>query len=140
MAVCKVEPERTATNRPFGIDPEDFERTLRGAGTELRDLLGKAGVYLDRVDHASVSSLASLLGQFVQPERPRPPKPEGETTGETGSGVWVIYNIDDIGEASFDQVFPSELEALRAHRDNTDDRRRVRFLPYVVPASVLDLP
>nr|WP_330232222.1 hypothetical protein [Nocardia sp. NBC_00508] len=52
----------------------------------------------------------------------------------------MIYNIDDIGEASFDQVFPSELEALRAHRDNTDDRRRVRFLPYVVPASVLDLP
>ncbi|MEU4343650.1 hypothetical protein AB0H00_20675 [Nocardia sp. NPDC023852] len=128
------------TNGPFGIDPEDFERALRGAGTELRDLLGKAGVYLDRIDHASVSSLASLLGQFVQPERPRPAKPESETTGETGSGVWAIYSIDDAGEARVDQVFPSELEALRAHRDNTDDRRRVRFLPYGVPASVLDLP
>ncbi|WP_431966099.1 hypothetical protein [Nocardia sp. bgisy134] len=128
------------TNGPFGIDPEDFERALREAGTELRDLLGKAGVYLDRVDHASVGSLASLLGQFVQPERPRPPKPEGETTGETGSGVWAIYSIDDIGEARVDQVFPSELEALRAHRDNTDARRRVRFLPYGVPVSVLDAP
>jgi hypothetical protein len=129
-----------ATNGPFGIDPEDFERALRGAGTELRDLIGKAGVYLDRVDQASLGSLASLFGQFVQPERPRPPKAEGETTGETGSGVWAIYSIDDIGEARVDQVFPSELEALRAHRDNTDARRRVRFLPYGVPASVLDAP
>ncbi|MGK8557576.1 hypothetical protein [Nocardia gipuzkoensis] len=129
-----------ATNGPFGIDPEDFERALRAAGNELRDLLGKAGVYLDRVDHASASSLASLLDQFIQPERPRPPKPEGETTGETGSGVWAIYSIDDNGQARVDQVFPSELEALRAHRDNTDDRRRVRFLPYGVPASVLDAP
>ncbi|WP_067857048.1 hypothetical protein [Nocardia shimofusensis] len=129
-----------ATNGPFGIDPEDFERALREAGTELRDLIGKAGGYLDRVDNASVGSLASLLGQFVQPERPRPPKPEGETAGETGSGVWAIYSIDDTGEARVDQVFPSELEALRAHRDNTDARRRVRFLPYGVPASVLDAP
>ncbi|MGW4093627.1 hypothetical protein [Nocardia sp. NPDC004750] len=128
------------TNGPFGIDPEDFERALRGAGTELRDLLGKAGVYLDRVDHATVGSLASLLGQFVQPQQPRPPQPEGETTGETGSGVWVIYRVDDIGEAKVEQVFPNELEALRAHRDNIDDRRRVRFLPYGVPASVLDAP
>ncbi|WP_068067822.1 hypothetical protein [Nocardia xishanensis] len=128
------------TNGPFGIDPEDFERALRGAGAELRDLLGKAGVYLDRVDHASVGSLASFLGQFVQPERPRPPQPEGETAGETGSGVWAIYSVDDNGEAAVDQVFPSELEALRAHRDNTDARRRVRFLPYGVPVSVLDVP
>ncbi|MEU7769406.1 hypothetical protein AB0B25_30570 [Nocardia sp. NPDC049190] len=88
-------------------------------------MLGKAGVYLARVAHASVGSLASLLGRFVQPERPRPPEPEGET----GSGVWAIYRIDDVGEARIDQVFPSELEALRAHRDSTDDRRRVRFLP-----------
>ncbi|MGW4714211.1 hypothetical protein [Nocardia sp. NPDC004260] len=128
------------TNGPFGIDPEDFERALRGAGTEFRDLLGKAGVYLDRVDHATVGSLASLLGQFVQAQQPRPPQPEGETTGETGSGVWVIYRVDDIGEAKVEQVFPNELEALRAHRDNIDDRRRVRFLPYGVPASVLDAP
>ncbi|MBF6142357.1 hypothetical protein IU436_09740 [Nocardia farcinica] len=128
------------TNGPFGIDPEDFERALREAGTELRDLLGKAGVYLDRVDHTSVAGLTSLLAQFV-PSRPaRPPEPEGEITGESGSGVWVIYRLDDGGEARVDQVFPSELEALRAHRDNTDERRRVRFLPYGVPASVLDAP
>ncbi|MFE5288740.1 hypothetical protein ACFRAQ_27550 [Nocardia sp. NPDC056611] len=126
-----------ATDRPFGIDPEEFERALRAMGIEFRDLLGKAGEYIDR---ASVSTLASLLGQFGQPEGPRPAKPEGETTGETGSGVWVIYSIDDAGEARVEQVFPSELEALRAHRDNTDERRRVRFLPYGVPATALDTP
>ncbi|MFD3745375.1 hypothetical protein [Nocardia sp. NPDC058633] len=129
-----------ANNGPFGIDPEDFERALRGTGTELRDLLGKAGIYLDRVDQVGVSGLASLLGQFIQPQRPRPAAPEEETTGATGSGVWAVYTIDDLGQARVDQVFPNELEALRAHRDNTDDRRRVRFLPYGVPASVLDTP
>ncbi|MCU1641570.1 MAG: hypothetical protein JWN03_1845 [Nocardia sp.] len=124
-----------ANNGPFGIDPEEFERALREAGIDFRDLIGKAGEYIDR---AGSNPLASLLGQFVQPERTRPPKPEAETTGETGSGVWAIFTIGDDGEARVDQVFPSELEALRAHRDNTDDRRRVRFLPYGVPASVLD--
>ncbi|WP_433520581.1 hypothetical protein ACQPZ2_24440 [Nocardia pseudovaccinii] len=121
-----------APDRPFGFDPEEFERALREAGVEFRDLLGKAGEYIDRT---SGSTLASLLGQFVQPTRP--PKPEGETSGETGSGVWVIYSIDDVGEARVEQVFPSELEALRAHRDNTDERRRVRFLPYGVPTTAL---
>ncbi|MFC8381294.1 hypothetical protein [Nocardia sp. NPDC057272] len=129
-----------ATNEPFGIDPQDFERALREAGTELRDLLGKAGDYLSRVDRADVGSLTSLFGPLFQPEQPRPPMPEGETTGDTGSGVWAIFGIDDTGQAGVDQVFPTELEALRAHRDNTDDRRRVRFLPYGVPASVLDEP
>lgn len=129
-----------ANNGPFGIDPEDFERALRGTGTELRDLLAKAGVYLDRVDQVGVGALTSLLGQFVAPQRSRPPAPEGETTGETGSGVWAIYTVDEDGQARIDQVFPNELEALRAHRDNTDDRRRVRFLPYGVPVGVLDAP
>ncbi|WP_067540284.1 hypothetical protein [Nocardia crassostreae] len=124
-----------ATNGPFGIDPEEFERALREAGIEVRDLIAKAGEYLDR---SSANPLASLLGQFIQPERTQSPKTEGPTTGETGSGVWAIYTLDDTGSARVDQVFPTELEALRAHRDNTDDRRRVRFLPYGVPASALD--
>lgn len=126
-----------ATNGPFGIDPEDFERALRGASAEFRELLAKAGVHLDRVDQID---LGSVLGQFFSP-RPTPaPNPEGDTAGDTGSGVWVIFGVDDDGRATVDQVFPTELEALRAHRDNTDDRRRVRFLPYGVPASVLDTP
>lgn len=125
-----------AENGPFGIDPEEFERALREAGIEFRDLIGKASGYLDR---NTVSTLASLFGQFVpQPERTRTPKPEEATTGETGSGVWAIYSVDDASEARVEQVFATELDALRAHRDNTDERRRVRFLPYGVPTSVLD--
>ncbi|PPJ38652.1 hypothetical protein C5E45_07005 [Nocardia nova] len=124
-----------ANNGPFGIDPEEFERALREAEIEFRDLLGKAAGYLDR---STVNSLTSLFGQFVQPERARSPEPDDATTGETGSGVWAIYSVDDAGEARVEQVFPTELEALRAHRDNTDERRKARFLPYGVPASVLD--
>ena len=129
-----------ADNGPFGVDPEDFERALRGTGAELLDMLRKAGISLDRIDQGGFGAVTSLLGQFVQPQKTRPPTPEGETTGETGSGVWAIYTVDDAGQATVDQVFPNELEALRAHRDNTDDRRRVRFLPYGVPATVLDTP
>lgn len=124
-----------ATNGPFGIDPEEFERALREAEIEVRDLLGKAAGYLDRT---TVNSLTSLFGQFVQPDRTRSPEPDDATTGETGSGVWAVYSVDDAGEARVEQVFPTELEALRAHRDNTDERRKVRFLPYGVPTSVLD--
>ncbi|MGA4788903.1 hypothetical protein [Nocardia sp. AB354] len=124
-----------ANNGPFGIDPEEFERALREAEVEFRDLLGKAAEYLDR---STVNSLTSLFGQFVQPDRARTPEPDDATTGETGSGVWAVYSVDDAGEARVEQVFPTELEALRAHRDNTDERRKVRFLPYGVPASVLD--
>ncbi|BAW07278.1 hypothetical protein [Nocardia seriolae] len=127
-----------ASERPFGMDPEELERILREAGIELGDLLGKVGEYIDRASLAT--TLTSLLGQFVQPERTRAPKPEAQTTGETGSGVWVIYTVDDTGGARVEQVFPTELEALRAHRDNTDERRRVRFLPYGVPATALDTP
>ncbi len=126
-----------ASDRPFGIDPEEFERALREAGIELRDLLGRAGEYIDRT---SGTTLSSLFGQFAQPERSRPPEPADEPPAQTGSGVWVIYSIDDTDEARVEQVFPNELEALRAHRDNTDERRRVRFLPFGVPVTALGTP
>jgi hypothetical protein len=35
-------------------------------------------------------------------------------------------------------VYPSELDALRANKNNTDTNRRVRFLPYGIAVSVLD--
>ncbi|MVU77563.1 hypothetical protein GPX89_09960 [Nocardia sp. ET3-3] len=122
-----------ATNGPFGIDPEDLERALREAGIDLRDLLGKASDYLD---HSTANPLSTLLGLLVPPART--PKPESPITGESGNGVWAVYVVDDTGGATVDQVFPTELEALRAHRDNTDPNRRVRFLPYGVTVSALD--
>ena len=42
------------------------------------------------------------------------------------------------GGAHIEQVFPTELDALRANKDNTDPTRRVRFLPYGIAVSVLD--
>ena len=63
---------------------------------------------------------------------------EPETTGETGDGVWAIYTVDDDGGAHIEQVYPTELDALRANKGNTDPTRKVRFLPYGIAVSVLD--
>ncbi|MET0315861.1 MAG: hypothetical protein ABW188_03470, partial [Rhodococcus fascians] len=48
-----------------------------------------------------------------------------------------IYTVSDDG-AAIDQVFATELDALRAHKDNTDPTRKVRFLPYGMSVSALD--
>ncbi len=109
-----------ASNQPFGFDPEDFDRVVRGAGEQLRGALGQFG---------------GLLGDVGR--RPSP-KPEPATTGETGDGVWVIYTVDGVGGASIEQVYSSELDALRANKHNTESTRKVRFLPYGIPVSVLD--
>jgi hypothetical protein len=68
------------------------------------------------------------------------PAPEPETTGETGDGVWVIYTVDGAGGAQVEQVYATELDALRANKHNTDSNRKVRFLPYGIAVSVLDAP
>ena len=44
------------------------------------------------------------------------------------------------GGAHVEEVYPSELEALRANKNNTDPSRKVRFLPYGIGVSVLDAP
>jgi hypothetical protein len=52
--------------------------------------------------------------------------------------VWAIYSVDDDGGAHIEQVYPTELDALRANKNNTDATRKVRFLPYGIAVSVLD--
>jgi hypothetical protein len=52
--------------------------------------------------------------------------------------VWAIYIADDEGKAHVEQVYKTELDALRANKLNTDPNRNVRFLPYGIDASVLD--
>ena len=79
-------------------------------------------------------------GMFDQATRRPRPAPEPETTGQTGDGVWVIYAVNGDGGAQIEQVFATELDALRANKNNTDSSRRVRFLPYGIPTSVLDGP
>ena len=44
------------------------------------------------------------------------------------------------GGAQVEQVYATELDALRANKHNTDGNRRVRFLPYGIAVGVLDEP
>lgn len=116
-------------NNQFGFDPEDFERVAREAGEGLREMFGQAM----KMSGQSGSS-TPWSGLFTPPAKAAQ---EPETTGQKGDGVWTIYTVADDGSASVDQVFATELDALRAHRDNVDPRRKVRFLPYGVSVGIL---
>lgn len=95
----------------FGFGPEDFDSVLRDVSEGLRDAVGRL---------------------FAN-------EPSGsQTTGDTGDGAWAIYTVDDDGSARVEEVHATELDALRANKDNTNPRRKVRFLPYGIAASVLD--
>ncbi|MBN3508658.1 hypothetical protein [Mycolicibacterium nivoides] len=118
---------------PFGFDPEDFDRVAREAGEGLRDAIDGLSKFIANPGQAT--GWAGLLDEVTRFSRPRT---EPETTGEKGDGVWAIYTVDDAGGAHIEQVYPSELEALRANAGNTDPVRRVRFLPYGIAVSVLD--
>ncbi|MEE2034093.1 hypothetical protein [Rhodococcus chondri] len=113
-----------ANNNPFGFDPEDFDRVVRDAGEELREIK-------DRI--------FSFLEQPLAPPRPHTAPTPG-TTGEAGDGVWAVYTLDDDGVARIDQVHATEVDALRTLKGNTDPGRSVRFLPYGMSVSVLDRP
>ncbi|MGE2729037.1 hypothetical protein ACQI4F_06150 [Mycolicibacterium vaccae] len=124
----------SSNNNPFGIDPEDFDRVVREAGEGLRGVLDGLGRFMSTP--AERSGWSSLFDQFAPPAARRA---EPATTGDTGDGVWAIYTVDEAGGAHIEQVYPTELDALRANKDNTDPQRRVRFLPYGIAVSVLDL-
>ncbi|GBE63594.1 hypothetical protein MFM001_00560 [Mycobacterium sp. MFM001] len=113
-------------NGPFGFDPEDFERVLREATEGLRDAFG-------RLLTNERAGWTGFIDEFTRRARPRP-----ETAGEAGDGVWAIYTVDANGGARVEEVYATELDALRANKNNTDPARRVRFLPYGIAVSVLD--
>ena len=123
----------SSNNGPFGLDPEDFERVVREAGEGLRDALDGLGKFVNTSGERAGWSM--LFDEFARGSRTRP---EPETTGETGDGVWAIYTVGEDGGAHIEQVYPTELDALRANKNNTDPARRVRFLPYGIAVSVLD--
>ena len=119
-------------NGPFGFDPDEFDRVLRDASEGLRDAFGK---FLSGSQEKA--GLGILFDEFTRRSRPQP-RPEPETAGEAGDGVWAIYIADGDGKAHVEQVYKTELDALRANKHNTDPNRNVRFLPYGIDVSVLD--
>ncbi|MFM8599637.1 MAG: hypothetical protein ACKOB8_11650 [Mycobacterium sp.] len=121
-------------NGPFGFDPEEFDRVVRETGEGLRDAFDRVGRFLGTPGDRG--GFGSLFDQFVRPT-PRP-RPQPETAGEAGDGVWAIYMSDADGKAHVEQVYKTELDALRANKLNTDPNRSVRFLPYGIDVSVLD--
>jgi hypothetical protein len=120
---------------PFGFDPDEFDRVVREAGQGLRDAFERIGRFLSGSGEGV--GWSAVFNEFSRSARPRRGP---ETTGDTGDGVWVIYTVDRDGGARIEQVHPTELDALRANKNNTDPGRKVRFLPYGMAVSVLDSP
>lgn len=117
----------------FGFEPEDFEQILRDATEGLREAFGGVGrLFTVPNDRAGWSSVFEDLAGRT---RTRP-----ETTGEAGDGVWAIYTVSADGGARVEEVYATELDALRANKNNTSASRKVRFLPYGIAVSVLDDP
>ncbi|MGV9713598.1 hypothetical protein ACWDTI_23385 [Gordonia sp. NPDC003424] len=114
-------------NNPFGMDPEDFDRFAREASEGLKDMVGKF--------FAGQPGQNAFTTMFDTGRRPRPEPP---TTGETGAGVWAVFVVGEHGGARVEQVYATELDALRANKHNTDPKRKVRFLPYGIAVSALD--
>ena len=119
-----------AGNESFGMNPEDMDRFMRGASEQLRGVLGKL--------FEQSGGGAGFSMPFDTGAPGRRPAREPETAGEAGDGAWAIYTVDDDGSARVEQIYASELDALRANKHNTDSSRRVRFLPYGIAVSVLD--
>jgi hypothetical protein len=114
----------------FGFDPEEFDRVIREGSEGLRDVFERIGRFAGPGARTGWSALFDDLS--------RRPRSAPETAGEAGDGVWAIYTMDAAGDARVEQVFATELDALRANKNNVDPQRRVRFLPYGIAVSVLD--
>jgi hypothetical protein len=115
----------------FGFDPEEFDRMIREGSEGLREVLERVGRFVGAPGGRTAwSSIFEDLS--------RRPRSTPETAGEAGDGVWAIYTVDADGGARVEQVYASELEALRANQGNVDPTRKVRFLPYGIAVSVLD--
>jgi hypothetical protein len=115
----------------FGFDPEDFDRVIREGSEGLREVFERIGKFV--AAPAPGMSWSGLFEDMSRRSRPRP-----ETAGEAGDGVWAIYTVDTDGGAHVEQVYATELDALRANKNNVDPKRKVRFLPYGIAVSVLD--
>jgi hypothetical protein len=118
-------------NGRFGFNPEDFDRVIRDASEGLREAV--EGVSRFFTVPSGRGGWSSVFEDLAGRPRSRP-----ETTGETGDGVWAIHTVSADGAARIEEVYATELDALRANKNNTDSSRKVRFVPYGIAVSVLD--
>ncbi|GFG73597.1 hypothetical protein [Mycobacterium botniense] len=118
---------------PFGFTPEEFDRVIRDAGEGLREAFERIGRFF--TGPGDRAGWTAFFEEMARRSRSQP-----ETAGEAGDGVWAIYTVDDNGGAHVEEVYATELDALRANKNNTDPKRKVRFLPYGIAVSALDDP
>jgi hypothetical protein len=117
----------------FGFDPDDLDRVIREGSEGLRDVFERISRFVGPTGgRAGWSAIFEDLS--------RRPRSGPETTGEAGDGVWAIYTVETDGGARVEEVYATELDALRANKNNVDPKRKVRFLPYGIAVSVLDDP
>ncbi len=117
----------------FGFDPEDLDRVIREGSEGVRDAFERVGKFFG--GPGTRMGWSGLFDDLSRRSRPAP-----ETAGEAGDGVWAIYTVDTDGGAHVEQVYATELDALRANKNNTDPTRKVRFLPYGIAVGILDDP
>jgi len=120
-----------AEHGAFGFDPDEFDRVIRESSEGLHDLFERVGKYI--AAPGGRAGWSAVFDDLSQRRRSAP-----ETAGEAGDGVWAIYSVDAEGGAHVEQVYATELDALRANKNNVDPKRKVRFLPYGIAVSVLD--
>lgn len=120
-----------SSNGPFGIDPEEFDRAVREAAESLWGSIDQVSKFFDR--GADLAGWSAVVDNIVRRKPAHAPSTEANA-----SGVWVVYTLTEDGSAHVEEVFPSEIDALRANRNNVDPKRKVRFLPFGVAVSVLD--
>jgi hypothetical protein len=117
---------------PFGFDPDEFDRVIREGSEGLRDVFERISKFV------GAPGARTGWSAFFEDVSGRRSRPAPETAGEAGDGVWAIYTVGADGGAHVEQVYATELEALRANKSNVDPKRKVRFLPYGIAVSVLD--
>jgi hypothetical protein len=115
----------------FGFDPDEFDRVIREGSEGLRDMFERVSKFV-----AGPGARTGWSAFFE--DLSRRPRSAPETAGEAGDGVWAIYTVGADGGAHVEQVYATELDALRANKNNLDSNRKVRFLPYGIAVSVLD--
>lgn len=127
-----------ADNQPFGPGDDDFDRFSREVGDGLKDMVGR--FLAGQGGQLAWSTFSDVARRRPEPgpgPGPGPGPADPVVSADAATGVWAVIVVDDDGPR-VEQVFPTELEALRAHQHNTDAQRRVRFLPYGITVNALD--